>query len=460
MTPIVGTASCPGLGFGTDGIRGVAGEQLTPLLALQVGYWAGRVLDPPGPVLLGMDSRSSGPMLAAALSAGLTAAGREVWDLGLCPTPAVARLVALTGATAGLMISASHNPPADNGIKLFGNGGTKLTAIQRQGIEAGLAGAWEQTFTAAADVHRRSDLLRRYVTALKQSLQCPDLSGLRVVLDLCWGAATVCTEELFRSLGAEVIVLHGRPDGRRINVDCGSTAMAPLATAVLAHGADCGFAFDGDADRVLAVDERGRPVDGDHILFLWGSALAAADLLPERRLVATIMSNLGFERAWRADGGTLLRTPVGDQHVQAEMARTGTVLGGEQSGHILCAHHGSVGDGLMTALQLARILCAADSSFSSLVDAAFVAYPQKLTNVPVPDRNLRSNWRACKPLRQALERAEQAMADQGRVLVRPSGTEPLLRVMIEATDQATVDHWSETLAAMAAHHLVPAAVSG
>ncbi len=440
--------------FGTDGIRGRVGSAITPALALQLGYWCGRVLPAEGPVVIGTDSRSSGPMLVAALTAGLTAAGREVWHLGLCPTPAVPGTIRRGAAAGGLMVSASHNPPHDNGIKVFGPSGAKLERQAQAAIEAGLRGEHGPGLVAeAGTVHPRPDLLEAYAATLIESVAGADLAGCRVVLDLCWGSATACGEAVFRALGAEVVVLHGQPDGQRINQHCGSTHLEPLRQAVLEAGAGMGFAFDGDADRMLAVDGRGRVVDGDQILYLWGSALRQQGALPHNRLVATVMSNLGFENAWKADGGLLERTAVGDQHVHAAMEALGAGLGGEQSGHILSARHGMSGDGLLTALQVATLVHGRGQSLADWMEGSFQPYPQKLVNVTVPDRQRRLGWENCEPLVQALRRGEEAMAGSGRVLVRPSGTEPLLRVMVEAADADQVEHWTGMLAAAAEEHL-------
>ena len=441
-----------GAAFGTDGIRGRVGSAITPALALQVGYWTGLVLPAEGPVVIGSDSRSSGPMLVAALTAGLAAAGREVWQLGLCPTPAVPGTIQRLGAAGGLMVSASHNPPHDNGIKVFGPSGAKLAREQQQAIEMGLRGEAPDLhgeIPGTGTVHQRSDLMADYRRALLDSVGGQRLEGCKVVLDLCWGSATACGEAVFRDLGAELVVLHGQPDGGRINQGCGSTHLEPLRQAVIAEGTQMGFAFDGDADRMLAVDGRGRVVDGDQILYLWGSALRQSALLPANRIVATVMSNLGFERAWQQDGGLLERTPVGDQYVHAAMEQFGAGLGGEQSGHILSAHHGMSGDGLLTALQVATLVHGRGQTLAEWMDQSFRPYPQKLVNVTVPDRTRRTAWQECVPMREAVARAEAAMAGQGRVLVRASGTEPLLRVMVEAAETDQVEHWTTLLAAEA-----------
>jgi phosphoglucosamine mutase len=441
--------------FGTDGIRGRVGSQITPALALQLGYWCGQVLPAGGPILLGSDSRSSGPMLVAALAAGLTAAGRDVLDLGLCPTPAVPGAIRALGGSGGLMVSASHNPPQDNGIKVFGACGAKLGKEQQVAIETGLHGGSDaaSSFCGTGRVLPRPDLLEAYQQRLLASVEGARLDGCRIVLDLCWGSASSCGEALFRALGADLIVLHGQPDGSRINQGCGSTHLEPLRAAVLEQGAAMGFAFDGDADRMLAVDGRGRIVDGDQILYLWGQALMAEGALPENRIVATVMSNLGFERAWQASGGLLERTAVGDQYVHAAMEELGAALGGEQSGHILSARHGMSGDGLLTALQVATLIQARGGSLADWMDSSFQPYPQKLVNVTVPDKARRTGWQSCTPLSEAVQQAEAAMHGSGRVLVRASGTEPLLRVMVEAAEQGDVDHWSQHLAALADQHL-------
>jgi phosphoglucosamine mutase len=454
-------------GFGTDGIRGLVGTAITPALALQMGYWCGLVLPPDGPVVIGSDSRLSGPMLVAALSAGLAAAGREVWQLGLCPTPAVPGTIRRVGAAGGLMVSASHNPPQDNGIKVFGPGGAKLDRERQRAIEAGLRGGDGGIQGAAVEganppqvpfrgdgvVSHRPDLMAAYHQSLLDSVAGQRLDGCPIVLDLCWGSATACGAAVFAELGADLTVLHGSPDGARINQDCGSTHLESLRQAVLQTGAAMGFGFDGDADRMLAVDGQGRTVDGDHVLYLWGSALRDAGDLPDDRIVATVMSNLGFERAWLAGGGRLERTAVGDQHVHAAMEALGAGLGGEQSGHILSARHGLSGDGLLTALQVATLVHGRGQTLAEWMEGSFRPYPQRLQNVRVPDRQRRLAWQDCEPLCQAVAEAEAAMAGQGRVLVRASGTEPLLRVMVEAAEAEQVLYWTDRLAAMADTHL-------
>lgn len=446
--------------FGTDGIRGKVGDLLNAPLALQVGFWAGIVLrshvTDSGPIILGQDSRNSSDMLAMALSAGLTAAGLEVWYLGLCPTPCVAYLASITNAIGGIMISASHNPPEDNGIKIFDAQGGKLSKALQGEIEAGLRGQLspDLRINNCGRHYSRTELIKTY----SQSIQTPlesglTLQGMKIVLDLAWGAAVGLAPAVFTEMGAEVICLHNEADGDRINVNCGSTHLDILQAAVQEHQADMGFAFDGDADRVLAVDNTGRAVNGDYILYLWGRHLQQKQQLPDNLIVSTVMANLGFERAWEQIGGKLIRTAVGDQYVQAEMRKTGGMLGGEQSGHILCSHYAMTGDGLLTALHIAAVVKEANLSLGEMVDQSFQTYPQILRNVRVLDRERRLGWESCQPVQQAIAIAEVAMGDHGRILVRASGTEPVIRVMVEAANAELVHHWTNELVAKVEQHL-------
>ncbi|WP_373544726.1 phosphoglucosamine mutase [Chamaesiphon sp.] len=445
--------------FGTDGIRGRVGDILTANLALQVGYWAGMVLreaaDDVGPIVIGQDSRNSSDMLASALAAGITSAGIEVWNLGLCPTPGVAHLTATSDAIGGVMISASHNPPEDNGIKFFGANGTKLAKELQAAIEAGIRGQSGQCLEPEkwGHLYFTPELITQYIEAIKESI-APEVSlaGMKIVLDLASGAAVDVAPKIFTQLGAELICLHDEADGDRINVRCGSTHLGSLQAAVTLHQADLGFAFDGDADRVLAVDNLGRKVDGDYILYFWGQYLRNLGLLPNDEIITTVMANLGFERAWQALGGKVVRTAVGDQYVQAEMTSSGAMLGGEQSGHILSPQHSVSGDGILTALHLAAIVQQSGRSLAELVDSSFQTYPQILHNVRVDDREARLNWEKCQPLQDGIDRAQDAMGNLGRVLVRASGTEPLIRVMVEAESMDMTKYWTEYLVAIVEKH--------
>jgi phosphoglucosamine mutase len=446
--------------FGTDGIRATAcgepsrsnGDLLTAELAWEVGFWAGQVwqsfpLDAKT-VIIGQDSRNSSEWLAEAIADGLNAAGLDVWHVGLCPTPGVAYLTNVLPTAGGVVISASHNPPEDNGIKLFAADGTKISRQIQDDIEAGIR---RQSQLIPFQRQRgkynyRPQLLNTYQQSLQESItHIPSLSGIKVVLDVAWGAAANAAPAVFESLGAQVIPLHAQPDGDRINVGCGSTHLSVLQKAVLEHQADLGFAFDGDADRVLAADHRGHPVDGDRILYLWGQQLRQQGQLPDRTIVATVMSNLGFERAWQASGGRLLRTPVGDQHVQSQMREGGYMLGGEQSGHILCRHFGVTGDGLLTALHLAALVGSHGVSLAELVDNSFPSYPQILKNVRLPSRSKLQQWQQCDAIQTAIQQAETELGDRGRILVRASGTEPLLRIMVEAATEELTDRWVNRL---------------
>ena len=438
--------------FGTDGIRGKAGDLLNASFTLQLGYWAGKVLQQAaankGPIIIGQDSRNSSDMLSSAISAGLTSVGLEVWNLGLCPTPCVANLVGESEAVGGIMISASHNPPQDNGIKFFGHKGTKLADSLTKKIEADLRSnqVQDQVNQTWGKNYHRPELVKQYVQSLEQSLpQNISFQGMRIVLDLAWGASVKVAPAIFQQLGAEVISLNHLANGDRINVNCGSTHLELLKQGVQEYQADLGFAFDGDADRVMAVDSLGRVIDGDYILYLWGDLLRQKQQLPDDLIVATVMANLGFERAWQAKGGKMPRTKVGDRHVQAAMWHTGAMLGGEQSGHILCHHHGVSGDGIQTALHLTSLVRQSDTSLTELVDNSFQTYPQILRNVRVEDRERRSKWQECQPVQRAIAQAEAAMGEQGRVLVRASGTEPLIRVMVEAVDQQLTSYWTDKL---------------
>ncbi|HEY9662674.1 MAG TPA: phosphoglucosamine mutase [Allocoleopsis sp.] len=443
--------------FGTDGIRGKFGELLTPSLATQVGFWVGHFLKTnsgqSAPVIVGQDSRNSSKLLATALTQGFHAAGVEVWDLGLCPTPAVAYLTKITNAIGGVMISASHNPPEDNGIKVFGCDGSKLSTLIQTQIETALRQS--NSFVKIPSLthqksYFRSELLEDYLSAIQIPLRIETqntlpLKGMHIVLDLAWGAAVNLAPSAFQRLGAKVTSLHAKADGNRINVNCGSTHLATLQSAVVTLGADLGFAFDGDADRTLAVDGKGRVVDGDYLLYFWGQKLKQQGQLPGNLIVATVMSNLGFEQAWQQQGGTLIRTGVGDQHVLTEMLRSGAMLGGEQSGHILCRHYGVTGDGLATALHLAVLIQQSGISLVDLVNQSFQTYPQRLCNVRMMNCNHWMRLQECDELQQAVNWAETSLGNQGRILIRPSGTEPVIRVMVEAVADHLVDFWSNHL---------------
>ncbi len=434
--------------FGTDGIRGNAKTVLNTDFVAKLGYLCGLELGETGPFIIGQDSRVSGKRITSALSTGLTAAGREVWQLGICPTPAIPHLIKKYGASGGIMVSASHNPPEDNGVKLFNATGEKINSTQQARIEEGLINE-NFTETKAGQTFCRKDLLNDYKKSLLKTIKGKPLDGLTVLLDLCWGSASSCGEEIFQSLGANVITINSEPNGSKINVGCGSTNLKPLQKAVIESKANMGFAFDGDADRMMAVDEEGKVIDGDHVLFLWGSFLKQQNQLNENRLVATTMSNMGLGKAWRAKGGILERTGVGDQNVHQAMLKSNANLGGEQSGHILSSINGLCGDGILTAIQLSTISTQLKLSFSEWFSQSFTPYPQKLINVPIQIDPKRTNWEKSEPFKEAIEQAEALIGNEGRILIRASGTQPLLRIMVESEDPQIVESLSSKLAKVA-----------
>ncbi len=438
--------------FGTDGIRGEAKTVLNPDFVLQIGYMCGLILSERGPFIIGQDSRESGEIITSSLSAGLTAAGKEVWQLGICPTPAIPHLIKKYGASGGIMVSASHNPPEDNGVKLFNSTGNKISPTQQSRIEKGLRNSGFKPSQIGHKIER-PELLNDYKTSLLESIAGKSLDGLTVVLDLCWGSATSCGEEIFQATGANVITINSEPIGSKINVNCGSTNLKPLQKAVLEHQADMGFAFDGDADRMIAVDEEGEIIDGDHVLYLWGSFLKAQNELHENRLIATTMSNLGLEKAWLARGGVLERTGVGDQKVQEAMLSFNANLGGEQSGHILSSINGLCGDGILSAIQLATISTELKISFSEWLSQSFTPYPQKLINIPIKSKNIKSNWKESEPFQEAIQQAQALVGEDGRILIRASGTQPLLRIMVESEDPKIVESLTSKLAEVAYNNI-------
>ncbi|MDQ3914599.1 MAG: phosphoglucosamine mutase [Actinomycetota bacterium] len=430
--------------FGTDGVRGVANRDLTPDLALALGRAAGLVLAPGGGrVVVGRDTRLSGPMLQGALAAGLCSAGAQVLDAGVLPTPGIAWLTRAEDAAAGAVVSASHNPVADNGIKFFSAVGSKVSGDEEAAIESLVASppADLPEGEGVGGVTAVEDAAGRYVDHLLAALD-GSLDGLRVVLDCAYGAAWAVAPEAFARADAGVVAIHAEPDGARINVDCGSTSLDTLAKTVVSEGAAFGLGFDGDADRVLAVDETGAVVDGDRIIALAALRLHETGHLAGGLVVATVMANLGFRRALEGAGIQTVTVPVGDRHVAEAMTEHGAVLGGEQSGHVIFGEHATTGDGVLTGLKLAEIVAGAAEPLSQLA-AVFEPYPQVLLNVRIADRGaLESSEEVWSRVRDA----EETLGSAGRVLLRASGTEPLVRVMVEAEDAATAERVARELA--------------
>lgn len=432
--------------FGTDGVRGVAGVwPLDPPTIARLGAALVRARGAGAPlrVIVGRDTRESGEWIERELARGAAAEGATVTSAGVVPTPAVAFLARAHGFDLGVVLSASHNPFGDNGIKVFSGHGQKFGEADESLVERIVADSSWSVAKARDAVVASGEFLASYLDHTARLMPEPgSLSGACVAIDLANGATTTTAGALFARLGLEVITIGDQPDGRNINLGCGSTHPARLAAAVVSKQCRLGVAFDGDGDRAIFVDHRGHVVDGDAVLLMLGLHAKSQGRLPGDTVVATVMSNIGLELALKANGITLLRTPVGDKFVMEEMLRGGYALGGEQSGHVILAEHLPTGDGLATALAVLRCISETGKELSELA-AALVTYPQTLVNVRVKDKTPVGE---VPEIQAAIARVEAALAGRGRVLVRYSGTEPLLRIMIEGEDQATVQAWAEEIA--------------
>ncbi|OCA89328.1 phosphoglucosamine mutase [Bacillus sp. FJAT-27225] len=429
--------------FGTDGVRGVANSELTPELAFKLGRFGGFVLtkDKDRPkVIIGRDTRISGHMLEGALVAGLLSIGAEVMRLGVISTPGVAYLTKALGAQAGVMISASHNPVQDNGIKFFGPDGFKLSDEQEDEIEKLMdLPADELPRPVGEKLGQVNDYFeggQKYLQYLKQTVD-EDFSGIHIALDCAHGATSSLATHLFADLDADISTMGASPNGLNINAGVGSTHPETLASFVKEKGADIGLAFDGDGDRMIAIDENGAVVDGDQILYICGKYLKEHNRLKHSTVVSTVMSNLGFYKALEKNGIQSAQTAVGDRYVVEEMKKNGFNLGGEQSGHIIFLDYNTTGDGLLTGLQLVNIMKATQKPLSELANE-FKKFPQLLVNVRVTDKHHVTDNEKVKAI---IEEVEREMGGDGRILVRPSGTEPLVRVMAEApTEEQCKDY--------------------
>ena len=438
--------------FGTDGVRGEANVELTPELAFKLGRFGGYVLsqheEETPLVFVGRDTRISGEMLEHALIAGLLSVGIRVYKLGVIATPGVAYLVRTEKASAGVMISASHNPALDNGIKFFGGDGFKLDDDRELEIEALLDAAEDTLPRPSAQglgtVMEYPEGLRKYQEFLVST--GVQLEGMHVVLDTANGAASTSARQIFADLGAHLTVIGENPDGLNINDGVGSTHPEHLQEKVKEVGAAIGLAFDGDSDRLIAVDENGEIVDGDKIMYIIGSYLASKGLLEKNTIVTTVMSNLGFHKALDAKGIQKEITAVGDRYVVEEMRKSGYNLGGEQSGHVVIMDYNTTGDGQLTGVQLTKIMQETGKKLSELA-AEVTIYPQKLVNIRV-ENSMKDKAMEVPAIRKIIEKMEAEMAGNGRILVRPSGTEPLLRVMAEAPTHEEVDYYVDTIAAV------------
>ena len=437
--------------FGTDGVRGVANQELTPELAFKLGRCGGYVLcqhhegDSKPRVLVGRDTRISGELLETALVSGLLSVGIEVFQLGVIPTPGVSYLTRLQKAAAGVMISASHNPAQDNGIKFFGPDGFKLVDSQEAEIEA-LLDATEDTLPrpSADGLGTLDDFpegILKYSQFLTETVE-GDFEGIKVCLDGAHGATTPLVNRVFADLEADFYTMGTSPNGLNINDGVGSTHPERLAELVVEKEAAIGLAFDGDGDRVIAVDETGKIVDGDKIMFICGKYLYENGKLKKNTIVSTVMSNLGFHKAVEAEGMVALATQVGDRYVVEEMRKNGYNFGGEQSGHMIFLDHNTTGDGMLSGIQLINVMKETGKKLSELA-SEIEEYPQKLVNIKVSNKNGAMEVPAIK---EAIDEAEAEMNGDGRILVRPSGTEPLLRVMAEASTIEKVNYYVDKIA--------------
>lgn len=450
--------------FGTDGVRGVANQDLLPDFAFRLGRCVGARLAAGDNgnqrpfVVIGRDTRRSGPMLEAALAAGLCSVGVDVWLLGVLPTPAVAWITRQERASAGIMISASHNPAPDNGIKIFSREGFKLPDAEEDAVEALLDAPDDDlprpSGTLLGQIELRPDLIDSYEHAMC-NLILEGLAGMRIAVDCAHGAAYGIAPRVLRALGAEIAVLGDAPDGDNINAGVGSTHLGTLIEEVRQGRHHLGVAFDGDADRCLAIDEEGNVVDGDRIMWLCLRHLRELGRLGSADVVATVMSNMGFEEAVGREGGTVFRTRVGDRYVLEEMQKRGIRIGGEQSGHVIFLDDNTTGDGLMTALRLLSAVRASGTTLGEL-GSGMAVYPQLLRNLRVAST---AGWQDNPTIAQAIRAAEDRLRGTGRLLVRASGTEPLIRVMAEGRDQELVEEIVGSLIdtlARELNHLQPA----
>ncbi len=430
--------------FGTDGIRGKFNKEITYSLAYKVGYALGFIVKTKNPILIGRDTRISGEILFEAISRGLNDAGKEFVYLGICPTPAIPFLIKKEKFSSGVMISASHNPPEFNGIKIFDKNGEKIKKDFETRIELFMERANNNKLFSNKNksISKNDALLNIYTKGLIDTMGNENLKGMKIILDTCYGSATTCAEDIFKKLGADVKAINNEKDGFKINLNCGSTCLDPLKKAIKENEADMGFSFDGDADRVIGVDSKGKILDGDHILFLWGRELLEEKLLTNNTIISTRMANLGFEKTWNNIGGILHRTEVGDKFIFDAIKEKQALLGGEQSGHILSKINNFCGDGILTALQISKYCKKKNISLESWLKSSFIPYPQKLTNILLSFdfKNMKNSYKNF--INQSIESLSTTKNNNCRVYIRPSGTEPVLRILVEAQNQKEVDFLS------------------
>ena len=427
--------------FGTDGIRGIFNEELTFSLAYKIGYALGLSIDNNVPIVIGRDTRISGEILLQAITKGINASGKKFINIGICPTPAIPFLIKQQKLSSGIMISASHNPPKYNGIKIFDHNGRKIAKNFENKIQRLIEDSHTNNIsipTKEISLKTNKKLMDTYIQSLIQTMGGVNLSGMKIILDTCYGSATTCAKNIFQNLGADVRVINNSQNGLKINLNCGSTNLEPLKKALSESPADMGFSFDGDADRVIGIDSMGNILDGDHILFLWGRELMRQNILTNNLLISTRMANLGFEKAWGKIGGILYRTNVGDKYVYEAMQEKSAVLGGEQSGHILSEINNFSGDGILTALQISKFCKKKNINLKDWLKSSFEPFPQKLTNISLNFNINKLNPKAKILIDQTIENFQEIYSDNCRVYIRPSGTEPVLRVLVEAKDHKKV----------------------
>lgn len=436
--------------FGTDGVRGIANKDLSPELAHKLGRIGGYFLTKGKKrpkMVVGMDTRISGDMLEGALSSGLNSAGVDVLYLGVLPTPAVARMIKILDADGGVMITASHNPVEYNGIKFFNEHGLKLTDEMENSIEDYILNNLDiEVSPVSGDIGRKIRIenpVRKYMDYLKETIDV-DLKGLKIAVDCGNGAVYKAAPELLKELGAQVYVIHNDPNGININVNCGSTNPEEIQKLVLETGADVGLSFDGDADRLIACDENGNIVDGDHVLAICGSHMKEKGLLKSNTIVGTVMTNMGLDMCLKENDINIVKTKVGDRYVLEEMLKNNHSIGGEQSGHIIFLDYNTTGDGLLTAIQLISVMKEKNSKLSKLAEMMTVM-PQVLVNAHVSEEK-KKGYMEDEVIKNKIEEIEAYFHGNGRVLIRPSGTEPLVRVMIEGQNQEELDKYAHDLA--------------
>ena len=430
--------------FGTDGIRGKFNEEITYSLAYKVGYSLGLTLENNNPILIGRDTRISGNILLQAIATGINASGKKFINIGICPTPAVPFLIKKEKMSGGIMISASHNPPSYNGIKIFDHDGQKISKNWEYKIQKLIEDLNHNTSVQTNEISLQpnKELMDIYIQSLIETMGDENLSGMKIILDTCYGSATTCAQNIFQNLGADVRVINNSKNGLKINMNCGSTNLEPLKKALEKNPADMGFSFDGDADRVIGLDSEGNELNGDHILFLWGRELKEQKILKNNLLISTQMANLSFEKTWNKIGGIFHRTDVGDKYVYDAIKEKNAVLGGEQSGHILSKINNFCGDGILTAIQISKYCKKKNITLSDWLKSSFDPFPQKLSNINLDFNINKINKQSKSLINQTIKNYQAIYSDNCRVFIRPSGTEPLIRVLVEAEELKRVDYLS------------------